>query len=137
LEDDNLINGHVPVWMGFLGSSIYYEGNKLMSMQGFPLTVGYDVTVHSWGLESLKGCPVVIGVGLDLRNSGITNLIGLPVEIQGDIKLNNCIYLESLEGIEPYYHKHPGGKIYITGCEDLRDFRGLDTAKDFYLDQIN
>jgi hypothetical protein len=69
-------------------------------------------------------CSVIEG-DLKIDGDSIINLLGLSQlrKVNGNLRLNNCYHLKSLEGLEGLYEI--GGDFYFWHNESLKDFNGL------------
>ena len=139
----------IPLKFGKVSGYFYCHGNKLISLEGSPLSVGGDFSCQYNQLKSLEGSPLSVGGNFNCSHNQLKSLEGSPLSVGGHFscsfnQLNSlsgaplsvggyfsCRFnqLKSLEGISGRI----SGAIYCTDNQ-LRDVKGV---KDGWLGEFS
>ena len=74
---------------GKVGGWFECGNNKLVSLEGCPVSVGGDFYCTNNQLVSLEGCPVSVGGSFSCRNNQLVSLEGCPGSVGGGFYCRN------------------------------------------------
>jgi len=118
LTGEFLVNGKLipEITFGKIGGTFYctFVGNKLNSMERFPVEVTGNFIINSRELTSLVGGPKKVGLDYQVNNSKITNLEGCPDFVGRDFELSENRNLQNLIGAE---NMNVLGHIEVYDCD--------------------
>jgi hypothetical protein len=87
----------LPVKFGKVTGSFDCDRNNLKSLDGSPISVGFNFYCYANNLTSLEGSPKRVGGDFYCSSNNLTNIEGFPKWVGGDIFCSNN-NLTSLEG---------------------------------------
>lgn len=113
----------------FLGGPLFVDGDvdirgtNISSLEHGPKNVKQSFLIANTPIDSLEHSPDNVLEEYDASDTNITNLVGITPHIGGELILDNCRNLESLEG-SPYSID----KIKITRCNRLKSLKGIQNV---------
>ena len=118
----------LPIKFGKVTGSFDCYGNNLKSLDGSPISVGYNFDCYGNNLTSLKGSPNSVGGNFYCSRNNLTSLKGSPNSIgcYFDCSRNN---LTSLKG----YPNSVGGNFYcdnsLKRTKEYREYKIIEKLR--------